>query len=349
MAKDFYKVLGVDKNASLEEIKKAYRKLALKWHPDRNIKNKEAAENKFKEIGEAYSVLSDEKKRRIYDQLGEEGLRGQASGGFTSENAGGSGGTHFTFMNAEDIFRQFFGNENPFASFGMGSGRNGTRMHFSKGFSQMNDGGMSGFTFTNSNDSRMDQDMDTEMGNMQPHKAEAVKTPLYCSLEELCTGTTKKMRISRKRLKPDGYSTYDDVKILEINIKPGWKAGTTITFPNEGDERPGVTPGDIIFVVTEKPHSRFKRSGNDLIYKHNITLKQALTGFIMEIQTLDNRKLRIPINKIASSDYVHKISNEGMPISKNKYSKGDLLVEFNVQFPSYLNENQKKFVNECFN
>jgi len=348
MGKDYYKVLGVDRNASLEDIKKAYRKLALKWHPDRNLKNKEEAENKFKDIGEAYSVLSDEKKRKIYDQLGEEGLHGQASGGFTSEN-GTSGGTHFTFMNADDIFRQFFGDENPFASFGIGSRHKKGRMHFSNGFQQMNGNGMSGFTFTNMGGNQMDQDMDTEMGNMEPQQAETIETPLYCTLEELYKGTTKKMRISRKRLNSDGYSTHDDVKILEIKVKPGWKAGTKITFPKEGDERPGIVPGDIIFVVTEKPHSQFKRSGNDLIYKHKITLKQALTGFTMEITTLDNRKLKIPINKIPSSDYVHKIPNEGMPNSKNKSTKGNLLIEFIVVFPNYLNTNQKNFVNENFN
>jgi len=347
MGKDFYKTLGVEKNASIEEIKKAYRKLALKWHPDRNPKNKEAAENKFKEIGEAYSVLSDEKKRQIYDQYGEEGLRGQASGGFTTESGGGTGGgrgTHFTFMNAEDIFKQFFGDENPFGSFGMGPGRQGRRMHFS----QMGDGGMSGFTFSNMGGNNINDDVDINMGNTQVQQAEAVETPLYCSLEELYNGTTKKMRISRKRLSQDGYSTYDDVKILEINVKPGWKAGTKITFPKEGDEKPGITPGDIIFVVTEKPHPQFKRSGNDLIHKQKITLKQALTGFTMEIETLDHRKLKNSVSKIPTSNYVYKIPNEGMPISKNKNTKGNLLVEFDVVFPNYLNENQKKFVNENF-
>jgi len=283
------------------------------------------------------------KKRQIYDQFGEEGLRGQASGGFTSGNAGGGTRTHhFTFMNAEDIFRQFFGNENPFASFGMGSG--GQRMRFS----QMNDNGMGGYTFTTTGGDHMDEDMDTNMSNMRPQQSPPVETRLYCSLEELYKGATKKMRISRKRLNPDGYSTHDDVKILEINIKPGWKIGTKITFPKEGDEKRGVIPGDIIFVVAEKPHPRFKRVGNNLIYKHHINLKQALTGFTMGIETLDNRILRIPISKISSSDYVHKLAHEGMPISKGKSSKGDLLVEFAVKFPSRLTEDETKFVNEHF-
>jgi len=356
MGKDYYKTLGVEKNATPEEIKKAYRKLALKWHPDRNLKNKQEAEEKFKDIGEAYSVLSDPKKRQIYDQVGEEGLHGQGSGGFSSNTSGGgTSRTHFTYMNAEDIFRQFFGDENPFASFGMGNmGSGGSRVRFSKGFQQMNDDGMSGFTFTNMSGGGggrggMRDDMDTDMGNMQPQQVEPLQTPLYCSLEELYNGVTKKMKITRKRLHADGHSTYDDVKILEINVKAGWKAGTRVTFPKEGDERPGMMPGDIIFVVTEKPHSRFKRSGNDLIYKHRIPLKQALTGFTMEFETLDHRKLRIPISKLSSSDYVHKLPQEGMPISKkDASSKGNLLIEFIITFPQRLNEQQKKLVNELF-
>lgn len=359
MGKDYYKTLGVEKNATPEEIKKAYRKMALKWHPDRNPKNKEEAENRFKDIGEAYSILSDAKKKQIYDQFGEEGLHGQTSGGFNGNTAGGFSGntaggtrTHFTYMNAENIFKQFFGDENPFASFGMGNmGSGGSRVHFSQGFQNMNDDGMGGFAFRNmgGRGGGMHNDMDTDMSNMQPQQVEPVQTPLYCSLEELCNGATKKMKITRKRLNADGHSTYDDVKILEITVKPGWKAGTKITFPREGDERPGVIPGDIIFVVTEKPHSLFKRSGNDLIYKHRITLKQALTGFTMELETLDHRKLRIPISKLSSSDYVHKLPQEGMPISKKgSLSKGNLLIEFTVTFPQRLNEQQKKLVNECF-
>jgi len=149
-------------------------------------------------------------------------------------------------------------------------------------------------------------------------------------------------------LNSDGHSTYDDTKILEINVKPGWKAGTKITFPKEGNEKPGMIASDIIFVIAEKPHARFKRNGNDLIYKHSISLKQALLGFTMELQTLDDRTLRIPINKIVDPAYTHKVQNEGMPISKGgQQSKGNLLVEFDIIFPNRLTENQKKMLNEC--
>jgi len=210
MGKDYYKILGVEKNASAEDIKKAYRKLALKWHPDRNPNNKEEAENKFKDIGEAYSVLSDTRKKQIYDQLGEEGLKGQSSG------FGGG----FSFMNAEDIFKQFFGDENPFPAFG-GSGKHGA-FQFGGGFPNMGFGDMGGFSFGGVNNNNMQE--------MQPKQSPPTETTLSFSLEELYNGLTKKMKISRKRLTPDGHSTYDDTKIVEINVKPGWKAGTKITF-----------------------------------------------------------------------------------------------------------------------
>lgn len=331
MGKDYYKILGVDKSSSAEDIKKAYRKLALKWHPDRNPNNKEESESKFKDIGEAYSVLSDSRKKQIYDQLGEEGLKGQASG---------FSGGGFSFMNAEDIFKQFFGDENPFASFGGSGGKHGAHFQFG-GFPGMGGfGDMGGFSFggggMNNNNNN------NNMQDMQPKQSPPTETILSLTLEELYHGTTKKMRISRKRLTSDGHSTYDDSKIVEINVKPGWKAGTKITFPKEGDEKPGVIPGDIIFVIAEKPHARFKRNGNDLTYKHSITLKQALLGFTMEVETLDNRILKIGINKIVNPGYIHKIQNEGMPISKG--GKGNLLIEFDIIFPNRLTETQKKNV-----
>jgi len=335
MGKDYYKILGIDKSSTPEEIKKAYRKLALKWHPDRNPNNQEEAESKFKDIGEAYSVLSDTRKKQIYDQLGEEGLRGQSSG---------FSGGNFSFMNAEDIFKQFFGDENPFSSFGGSGAKHGGHFQFG-GFPGMgNFGDMGGFSFGGMNNNNNNNNMQ----DMQSKQSPPTETTLSLTLEELYHGTTKKMRISRKRLTQDGHSTYDDNKIVEINVKPGWKAGTKITFPKEGDEKPGVIPGDIIFIIAEKPHGRFKRNGNDLICKHSITLKQALLGFNMEVETLDNRTLRIPINKIVSPGYTHKVANEGMPISKGgQQSKGNLLIEFEIIFPNRLTESQKKTLSEC--
>ncbi|GLD93560.1 hypothetical protein PINS_up002152 [Pythium insidiosum] len=144
----YYKVLNVERTASVEEIKKAYRKLAIKFHPDKNLDNKEEAEVKFKQIGEAYAVLSDEDKRRHYDRFGKAGVNGAAGGG-----PGGPGGVHFGGQDAEEIFRAFFGGQDPFSMFfqeGMhpGGGFGGARVHVSH-FGP-------GFTFTSfGNDPRM--------------------------------------------------------------------------------------------------------------------------------------------------------------------------------------------------
>jgi DnaJ family protein B protein 4 len=369
MGKDYYKILGVSKTATDEELKKAYRKLALKWHPDRNINNKEESEKKFKEIGEAYDVLSDPEKRKIYDQVGEEGLKG--GWGSASSGAGdarGSGGHHFTFTSADDIFKQFFGGSNPFANMQFGSddddffgstnsttssGRRGGPQMFTSfgGMSGGNPfGGMGGMPGMSGRSSRVgSQRPRSASPQTQQQQQPPIEHKVYCTLEELYTGTIKRMRIRRQRLNNDQQSTHEEEKILTIEIKSGWKAGTKITFPKEGDEKPGVIPADIIFVIHEKPHSRFQRKGNDLYYKYKCSLKQALLGFNIDLITLDNRKINIPINKIVSSSYQHKVTNEGMPISKSKSKeKGHLIIEFDIKFPLRLNEHQKKVIREMF-
>lgn len=340
MGRDFYKILGVSKDSDEKTIKKAYRKLALKWHPDRNPNNKKEAEEKFKEVSQAYEVLSDSKKRKLYDQFGEEGLtRGMGSGGGPNfQGFSTNGGTHFTFTNANDIFKQFFGNEDPFSSFGGMNG--GGNDPFASMFSSF--GGIPNMNNMNNMNN---------MGNMNrgPSKGPTIEHKLYCTLEELYNGGTRKMRVKRKRLNNDRRTTYQDEKILEITLTPGWKQGVGITFRGESDELPGQKPGDIKFVVTEKPHPRFKRDKNDLIYTANISLKEALIGCTIKVKTLDNRILNIPINKVVSPSYKQIVQNEGMPISKlkNKNKRGNLIIQFDIRFPSSINENQKKLIQQC--
>jgi len=348
MSKDYYKVLGVDRKATDNDIKKAYRKLAMKWHPDRNPNNKKEAETKFKEIGEAYACLSDKNKRKQYDTFGIDGLKG------------GMGGTGFTFNNAEDIFKEFFGDSSPFGSMfsnlgGMpnmsGGNGNGPNIFMSgmPGMSGM--GGMGGMggpqmfsSFMNGNNNNNNNNSYSN----KPKKSKPVIHKFYCSLEELYTGVTKSMKVSRKRLNNDGETTRLESKILKINVKKGWKAGTKITFEREGDELPGIIPADITFILGEKPHGKFERNGNDLIYKHVISLKDALIGTNIKIDTLDKRTLNIPINKIVYPNYKHTIPNEGMPISKKPGNKGNLVIMFDIIFPQRLNESQKDMIKQCF-
>ncbi|CAI0461072.1 unnamed protein product [Linum tenue] len=279
MGVDYYKILQVDRSASDDDLKKAYRKLAMKWHPDKNPTNKKDAEAKFKQISEAYEVLSDSQKRAVYDQYGEEGLKGQvpppnaASG--ASYFSGGEMPSSFRFnpRSADDIFAEVFGQSSPFG--GMGGSR-GTR--FPSAF----------------------------FGD-------------------------------------DIFGSYGEgvEEILTIDIKPGWKKGTKITFPEKGNEQPGIIPADLVFIIDEKPHPVFTRDGNDLVVSQKISLAEALTGYTVHLTTLDGRSLTIPVNNVIHPTYEEVVSREGMPIPKDPSRRGNLRVKFNIRFPTRLTTEQK--------
>ncbi|KAL3519816.1 hypothetical protein ACH5RR_017965 [Cinchona calisaya] len=338
MGVDYYKILQVDKSAKDEDLKKAYRKLAMKWHPDKNPNNKKEAEAKFKQISEAYEVLSDPERRAIYDQYGEEGLKGQVPPPDATGMPGGGGATFFQTgdgpnvfrfnpRNANDIFADFFGFSTPFGGLGGGGGG-------------MNSGG------TRSSSSVFGDDIFSSFGegprNMSsvPRKAPPIEQNLPCSLEELYKGTTKKMKISREIADASG-KTLPVQEILTIDIKPGWKKGTKITFPEKGNEQPNVIPSDLVFVIDEKLHSVFKRDGNDLVVTQKISLAEALTGYTVHLTTLDGRKLTIPINNVIHPEYEEVVPKEGMPIPKDPSKRGNLRIKFNIKFPARLTTEQK--------
>ncbi len=340
MTKDYYSILEVSRTASDEEIKKAYRKLAIRWHPDKNPENRQKAEEKFKEIAEAYEVLSDKQKRNIYDQVGEEGLKGGMGGGAAGGGGGFQGfpGQSFSFnmggadaggfrgfnpRDPNDIFAQFFGGGgNPFSSMfgGMGSGMEEEEIPNFGGFGR-----------------KMKQ---------SNSKTPPIVNKLNLSLEELYTGTEKKLRITRKRRNERG-EYLDTAKVVEIQVKAGWKAGTKITFEREGDERPGEIPADIVFEVAEQKHSRFHRQGDDLIQQVTIPLGQALTGVSTTITGLNGKAIPIECNEVLAPGSFKIIRGKGMPISKKPGSYGDLRVEFQIQFPRTLSETQKTKVREA--
>lgn len=128
---------------------------------------------------------------------------------------------------------------------------------------------------------------------------------------------------------------------MTIDIKPGWKKGTKITFPDMGNEEPGVIPADLVFVVDEKPHSVYTRDGNDLVVNKEITLLESLTGKTFEFITLDGRSLSIPVTEIVKPGHEVIVANEGMPISKEPRRKGNLRIKIDVKYPSRLTEVQK--------
>lgn len=332
-----YSLLGVQPGASDAEIKKAYRKMALKYHPDKPTGNTE----KFKEISEAFDILSDEKKRQIYDQFGleaarrggpqfEEGGPGGAGGPGGNPFGGGggfsfssSGGGHpFGFGDANNIFEQFVR--------GGGLGEDAGGFHFSSGGMPGGFGGMPG---------GFSQQQQQSRPRPEP---EAVQLQLPCTLEELAKGATKKMKLKRKG--PNGEK---EEKIIEINVKPGWKSGTKITFKNEGDYTP-YGRQTVQFVIQEKPHPYFKRVDNDLIYTLPLTFKESLLGFEKIIESVDGRK--IPFHKTQpvqpSSESVYP--GLGMPISKNPGQRGDLKIVYKIDYPVSLTSQQKQAINEFF-
>lgn len=169
-----------------------------------------------------------------------------------------------------------------------------------------------------------------------PRKGETVKRQLLLSLEDLYNGCTKKIKVTRKR------AGGSEEKILEIAVRPGWKKGTAITFENEGDEEPGVIPGDIQFIIGEKDHDSFKREGNDLIHETRLSLADALCGTKIDIRTLDGRTLTVPVTDVAQPGSSKVVKGEGMPVSKSPGQKGDLIIKFTVQFPTHIAETKKQ-------
>ncbi|XP_036968681.1 dnaJ homolog subfamily B member 1b [Acanthopagrus latus] len=337
MGKDYYDILGIKRGASEDDIKKAYRKQALRYHPDKN--KSPGAEEKFKEIAEAYDVLSDPKKKDIYDRYGEEGLKG----GGPSGGGGGPGTFSYTFQgDPHAIFEEFFGGRNPFGQF-FGA-RNGggmdEDMDTDDPFARfgMGGGGMGGFP----------RSFSTGMGGLGSHSSVVKKQQdppvvhdLQVTLEEVLSGCTKRMKISRKRLNPDGRSIRTEDKILEVQIKKGWKEGTKITFPKEGDQTPTNIPADVVFVLKDKPHSVFKRDGSDIIYPARISLRDALCGCSVNVPTLEGKAVTVSTTEIVQPGMKRRISGEGLPYPKRPDRRGDLLVEYEVKFPERLSQSAR--------
>lgn len=328
MVVDYFKILEVDRNANDDDLKKAYRKLAMQWHPDKNPNNKKESESKFKQISEAYDVLSDPQKRVVYDQVPP--ADSGSTGGSTFSTGNGHTAFNFNPRNADDIFAEFFGFSIPFGGMGGCVGGGITGSSFSSGvFGDDLFSGEGG-----------------GVGNEKaPHKAPPIENTLSCSLEELYKGTTKKMKISRDIFDLSG-KTVPVEEILTINIKPGWKKGTKITFSEKGNEHPNVIPADLVYIIDEKPHSVFVRDGNDLVVTQTISLNEALTGYTLSINTLDGRGLTVPVDNVTHATYEEVVLREGMPIPKEPTKRGNLRIKFNIEFPTRLSADQKAVINK---
>lgn len=319
----------------------------MKYHPD---KNKAAgAEAKFKEIAEAYEVLSDPKKREVFDKFGEEGLKGGAPGGTGPEG----GFQRYEFHgDPRATFSAFFGNQDPFAAF---FGNQGGPSGIFGGFEEMETddhaspfGNLGGFRAQNAGGFRsFSMPGSPQRGRGGPKKQDPpIQYDLAVALEDIFKGCTKKMKISRKVISPDG-SLHKEDKVLTIQIKPGWKAGTKITFQKEGDQAPNTIPADVVFVIKDKPHNVFKRDGSDLKYKAKVSLRDSLCGTRLTIPTLDGSPVALDLTKtVITPNMTRRISSRGLPLPKQPSKRGDLIVNFDVIFPSAINETSKDILRD---
>ena len=154
------------------------------------------------------------------------------------------------------------------------------------------------------------------------------------------------MKVTRTIADASGKTMQVD-KICEITVHPGSRAGTTFKFPECGNEAPGTIPADMIFELEEKPHPLYVREGDNLVHTANISLKEALTGTHVMLDTLSGRKLKVNVREVVRPDYQKVIANEGMPMTGNPSVRGDLIIRFNVMWPSSLSEHQKELIREA--
>uniref|UniRef100_A0A0E0LUD6 J domain-containing protein n=1 Tax=Oryza punctata TaxID=4537 RepID=A0A0E0LUD6_ORYPU len=329
---DYYEILHVDRSATDDDIRRAYRRLAMRWHPDKNHTGKKDAEAKFKDITEAYNVLSDAGKRALYDQYGEEGLR---AGGAPPQPGGG----------ADDIFAEFFGST-PFTYCNTGASttaRTKQQAAWDAGGGAYFGGGGFG--------------RDQGGGSAAAPPPPPVESKLACTLEELYVGVTKKMKISRNVVDASGRMKTES-EILSIEVKPGWKKGTKITFPGKGNQQWSQLPADLVFVVDEKPHDVYRRDGNDLVAEARVTLADALGGTVVVLATLDGRELVVEVSgggvagdeddddgddedPVVYPGYELVVPSEGMPIAREPGRRGSLRIRFDVAFPERLTRRQR--------
>lgn len=340
--RDYYEILGVSRNASEEELKKAYRKLAIKFHPDKNPDDK-AAEEQFKEAAQAYEVLSNSEKRSAYDRFGHDGVRG----------AGGQGGFGGG-MNMDDIFSQFgdiFGDSNPFESFFGGHSRRGgrasngsnIRIKLKLSLAEICNGvekkvkyskkaAVPGAKFTTcgtcNGTGTVTRMTNTFLGQMQ--------TSSTC---HSCNGLGR--RLDGRPPGSDAQGLVDEEVTTSIKIPAGVQNGMQLSLSGYGNDSPmGGGAGDLIVLIEEISHPQFRREGNNILYDLFISFPTAALGGDVEIPTIDS-KVKVKIDPGTQGGKMLRLRNKGVP-DINGYGRGDQLVQVNVYTPKKLSAEEKE-------
>lgn len=331
----YYEVLGVSKSASQDELKKAYRKAAIKNHPDKG-----GDPEKFKELAQAYEVLSDPEKRELYDQYGEDALK---------EGIGGGGGGHNPF----DIFEQFFGGGGGFGGGGSSRGRrqkqgedvvhslkvsledlyNGTSKKLSlsrnvlcpKCKGKGSKSGASGRCYGC-------------QGSGMKVSTRQIGPGMIQQMQHVCPdcrGSGEVISEKDKCQQCKGNKVTTEKKVLEVHVEKGMQHGQKVVFQGEADEAPNTITGDIVFVLQLKEHPKFKRKLDDLFVEHTLSLTEALCGFQFALTHLDGRQLLVKTNpgEVIKPGQHKAINDEGMPHYQRPFMKGRLYIKFNVEFP----------------
>lgn len=360
MAKrDYYEVLGVEKNASAEEIKKAYRKKAIQFHPDKNPGDNQAEES-FKEAAEAYDILSDAQKRQRYDQFGHAGMGGASQGG----GFGGGMSMDDIFSQFGDIFGGHFGGFGGFSGFGGGGQRGGRRVNrgsdlrvkvklnlkeiangvekkikvkkyvpCTKCHGSGADGGEnSSQTCTTCKGSGIvTRIANTILGQMQ--------TQASCPT---CGGEGRV--IIKKCAECNGEGVVRDDEVIAINIPAGVAEGMQLSMNGKGNAaRHGGINGDLLILVEEEQHPELIRDENDLLYNLLLSFPQAALGGSVEVPTIDGR-VKVKIDPGTQPGKVLRLRNKGLP-SVNSYGTGDLLVNVSVYIPETLSSTERDTLN----
>jgi len=307
MAKDYYKVLGVAKGAPAEEIKKAYRKLALKYHPDRNKGDKEA-EDKFKEINEAYAVLSDPKKKQEYDTYGSSGFKQR----YSQEDI-------FRGSDINDILRGMGLGGDAFSQFFGGGGRGGFRTYTHGGGP-----GAGGFGY---------QQPYGGMGGV-PARGTDLVYELPVSLEEVFHGGEKMV----------SYRVGSRTERISVKVPPGIETGKKLRLAGKGEPGPpGAQPGDLLIKINVLDHPQFKREGADLEITKEVPFSQAALGATVEVNTLEGKNLTVKLPKGTQPGARLRLKGQGLPPFKGS-GRGDLFVRVAIEVPQRLSKSQKELL-----
>lgn len=355
--RDYYEVLGVSKDASEKEIKKAFRKKAMEYHPDRNQNSKEA-EEKFKEVNEAYEILSDPQKRETYDRFGHAGFDPNAGGGFSGGFGGGFSGD---FSDLGDIFGDMFG-----GMFGGGRSRRqgptkGADLRYSMSISFEE----AAFGTEKEIKIRRDEECDECHGtgakpgtspktcpdcNGTGQIRKAIRTPLGSMMQQTtcprCNGTGE--IIETPCSKCQGRKTISVEKTIKVKIPAGISDESTLRMQGDGQPgKKGGPRGDLFIHIDVRPHPLFVRDGNDVWLEVPISIVQATLGDELEVPTLDS-KIKYKIPEGTQTGTVFRIKGKGIPYLRAT-GRGDQLIRVKVEIPKNLNDKQKELLKEFGN